>query len=265
MSLVTVDFRESKLLESLQKLKEKYTNITVESSNLLLGDITIHNSEMIIERKTWADLEASIKDGRYEEQSHRLKDAKEEGFSIYYFLEGDLSKYRGRLPTTTLISTMYSLTRKGFFVIQTKSVDDTALFILQFADKSHRDQNKNKVSTYESVSLNKKKNSHITQENISVYMLAQIPNMSTVISTCILEKFNGRITNLILELQKNPDVLDGIYTTSTDGKKRKISKNVIDNIKLFLTSEKIVETNPEKIVETKVKKRVMKTTSKQES
>ena len=265
MSLVIVDFRESKLLESLHKLKDKYINITVESSNLLLGDITIHNSEMIIERKTWADLEASIKDGRYEEQSHRLKDAKEEGFNIYYFLEGDLAKYRGGLPTTTLISAMYSLTRKGFFVIQTKSVDDTALFILQFADKSQREQHKNKVSTYESVSLNKKKNSHITQENISVYMLAQIPNMSTLISTCILEKFNGRITNLILELQKNPDVLDGIYTTSTDGKKRKISKNVIDNIKLFLNPEKIVETNPEKIVETKVKKRVTKTTSKQDS
>lgn len=234
---ITIDFRESRLMESLELLKCKYENIRIGHSNLHLGDITIHNGDIIIERKTWADLEASIKDGRYEEQSHRLKEAKEEGYNIYYFLEGDLSRYRGRLPVTTLISTMYSLTRKGFYVIQTKSIDDTALYIMQFTDKGMRDLSKNKLNTYESVSLNKKKNSLITRENIGVYMLAQIPNISITNATCILEKFQGNISNLILEIQNNPNALDGITHTTKDGKKRKISKSVIENIKLFLQKE----------------------------
>jgi ERCC4-type nuclease len=240
---ITVDFRESNLLLSIKSLNSKYENIKVEQSNLFLGDITIRNGDIIIERKTWADLEASIKDGRYEEQSHRLKEAKEEGYNIYYFLEGDLSRHRGRLPTTTLISTMYSLTRKGFYVIQTRSVDETALFIMQFADKGIRDLQKNKLNTYESVSLNKKKNSLITRDNISIYMLSQIPNISISNATSILERFDGSISKLILELQTNEKALDGLTQTTKDGKKRKISKSVIENIKNFLG--KVAETNSE--------------------
>jgi ERCC4-type nuclease len=137
---------------------------------------------------------------------------------------------------------MYSLTRKGFFVIQTKSIDDTASYILQFTDKGIRDQNKNKLNTYESVSLNKKKNSLITKENISVYMLSQIPGISSSNATCILEKFNGKITNLIFELQKDPNCLNGLMQTTKDGKKRKINKTIIENIKLFLGNE-VSETN----------------------
>jgi ERCC4-type nuclease len=245
---ITIDFRESKLLESINRLKDKYPNIKIEQSNLLLGDIKIHNGDNIIERKTWADLEASIKDGRYEEQSHRLKEAKEEGFNIYYFLEGDLSRHRGSLPSTTLISTMYSLTRKGFFVIQTKTTDDTALYILQFTDKDLRDQTKNKLNSYESASLNKKKNSLITRENISVYMLSQIPGISVSNATSILEHFDGKITNLIIELQTNPNILDGMTQTTKDGKKRKINKPVIENIKRFLLKD--AETNEDEVVST---------------
>jgi threonine dehydrogenase-like Zn-dependent dehydrogenase len=50
---------------------------------------------MIIERKTLADLLASIKDGRYEEQSHRLKYAS--GFpshNVLYIIEGMFSTLR---------------------------------------------------------------------------------------------------------------------------------------------------------------------------
>lgn len=247
---ITIDYRESKLLESIQKIKDKYESIIIQQDNLFLGDITIHNADIIIERKTWADLEASIKDGRYEEQSHRLKEAKEEGYHIYYFLEGDLSRYHGRLPTTTLISTMYSLTRKGFYVIQTKNIDETAFYILQFTDKCNRDLNKNKLNTYESASLNKKKNSHITKENISVYMLSQIPGVSIVNATSILEKFDGKLTNLILELQTNSNVLEGITQTTKDGKKRKVNKTVLETIKNFLVKDSEtneMSTKPEEI------------------
>jgi len=140
---------------------------------------------------------------------------------------------------------MYSLTRKGFFVIQTKNVDETALYIMQFTDKGIRDLQKNKLNSYESASLNKKKNSLITRDNISIYMLSQIPNISISNATSILERFDGSITKLILELQTNELALDGLTQTTKDGKKRKINKSVIENIKTFLG--KVAETNSETI------------------
>ena len=78
--IVKVDYREKKLISSLGSLvnaNEEYTGkITIESVNLLLGDICICDDDgreiLIIERKTLADLESSIKDTRYREQSIRL-------------------------------------------------------------------------------------------------------------------------------------------------------------------------------------------------
>ena len=234
MSII-LDFREHALMCSVEKMKDKYPDITIEQQNLNLGDILIPGNNILIERKTWSDLEASIKDGRYLEQSHRLKEATEEGYHVYYFLEGDLARHRGALPITTLISTIYSLTDKGFFVIQPRTVDETALFIFQFATKILKDsKNTSKSTSYESASLNKKKNSHITRENISLYMLAQIPGVSIINATAILESFEGHISNLILSLNENQDILNGLSQTTKDGKKRKINKNVIENIKEFL-------------------------------
>ena len=78
---IVIDRRERELInktnESLFRLPEedkKHIEIIVE--DLLIGDILIQNNEktnlLIIERKTFPDLLASVKDGRYAEQSHRL-------------------------------------------------------------------------------------------------------------------------------------------------------------------------------------------------
>lgn len=235
--LIELDYREDRLMKSCESLKEKYPEIEVKFANLHLGDIAINDSEKIlIERKTLADLEASIKDGRYTEQSFRLSQAKEEGWTIYYFLEGDLSRYSGGIKTETIISTIYSLTHKGFFVIQTKNIDDTALYLLQFSDKIRRDESgKPKTNTYESSSVNKKKNSNITRDNISLYMLSQIPNISVNVATILLEKYK-HINVLIEELNKDPTILDG-FTYIKDGKTRKMNKNVIENVKEFLLKD----------------------------
>ena len=69
MELV-IDKREHAILE---KLPENGT--TIKSEQLHLGDIQLKYNEqvkLIIERKSLKDLIASIKDGRYLEQSLRL-------------------------------------------------------------------------------------------------------------------------------------------------------------------------------------------------
>ena len=79
--MLYIDYRERTLLEECQKILPEYPAIKIESSNLKLGDMMTGHS--IIERKTWADLEASMKDKRYTEQSFRLQEAIKEGFRVY--------------------------------------------------------------------------------------------------------------------------------------------------------------------------------------
>ena len=48
---------------------------------------------MIIERKTIQDLAASIRDGRYKEQSIRLSQSNIPNHHILFMIEGDIDKY----------------------------------------------------------------------------------------------------------------------------------------------------------------------------
>jgi crossover junction endonuclease MUS81 len=257
--LIELDYRESDLYRECELLISKYSS-TLEKSNLPLGDIKFEN--VLIERKTLNDLAASIKDGRYKEQSFRLQKAKEEGFRIYYFIEGNMDLYLGKIPKETLITSIFSLTLKGFNVISTRNVKDSALYLMQFVNKwSKGDYSlKSKSNTvtnttdeickngenaekeekvveetqlkdsYVESSVTKKKNSNITVDNISVYMLCQIPGISTQTAGLLLDKY-GHISNLIREVQLSPMTT---FTYEKDGKTRKLNKTVLGNLNRFL-------------------------------
>ena len=76
---VIVDEREHDLYDKLDILMCMQTRagcVDLSKEVLPIGDVLIQTNEgkdvLIIERKTFADLLSSIKDGRYEEQSYRL-------------------------------------------------------------------------------------------------------------------------------------------------------------------------------------------------
>ena len=77
MKLV-IDNREKKLIDicnNLVKSEKTFEGIEIVLKNLELGDIIIEDDEgvelLLVERKTFDDLVASIKDGRYSEQGFR--------------------------------------------------------------------------------------------------------------------------------------------------------------------------------------------------
>ena len=73
--------------------KKDKNNINIEVLPLPIGDIILEylgKEIIIIERKSAADLEASIKDGRYEEQSYRLSNSEVHNHNIIYLIEGSL-------------------------------------------------------------------------------------------------------------------------------------------------------------------------------
>jgi ERCC4-type nuclease len=92
-----IDNRERDLIEKCGLIISNNPNmVTIETDVLPIGDILMKTDEgkdvLLVERKTLSDLIASIKDGRYEEQSHRLKNAS--GFdshNVIYLIEGMFS------------------------------------------------------------------------------------------------------------------------------------------------------------------------------
>ncbi len=87
MTVLTVDCRELKII---QKLKDLHETCVVQSMDI--GDFSFHDEKytLIVERKTWPDLRASIRDNRFREQRSRLREwkASHENRQIMYLIEG---------------------------------------------------------------------------------------------------------------------------------------------------------------------------------
>ena len=277
--LIKVDNREQELLKQIQNLVlfiPAFKQLKVETAALPLGDIIIYDDndeKLVIERKCLNDLLASIKDGRYEEQSYRLNGLNHPNHNIYYLIEGDVNKANrfkdNNIEKLTLYSAMFSLNYyKGFSVMRTLSMEETAIFIcntaskLSKSDKKAYYENKPIVKTlvqdqtsevdktisvdqtiaveqtlesdkdYISV-VKKVKKENITPENIAEIMLCQIPGISSVTAIAIMDKFKT-IPNLINEIQQNDNCLKDISYQNSKGQSRKINKTSLVNIVKFL-------------------------------
>ena len=204
---------------------------------LVLGDIVLETDDgtefAIIERKTVADLAASIKDGRYREQSARLKACSISNHNILYLIEGTLRGAKLPMPCDTLMATMVSLLfGKGFSVVRTESVEQTAQFVTVMCKKL------DKENAYLSESppqepvheAKQRKMDKITPDNIQSLMLAQIPYVSMATADAVLSQYQT-VPMLTAALQKDPACLDDVKFV---GNKRKISSKSVESIKTFL-------------------------------
>ena len=221
--------------KSLAATAAATTNHEIKSERLPLGDVILHDPSqgqglgrdiVIFERKTLADLAASIRDGRYKEQSFRLiETAAVTGFhthNIVYIIEGDLARYdeqHTQITKTALQSAMVSLMYyKGFSVVRTMNVGETADFILHFADKVAKEGPLSVADTgtatatatpiaqaYSEVSAKKEKRDYITRENIGEIMLAQVPGVSAKMAAAILAKYGGSMYEFLGDLHRKID------------------------------------------------------------
>jgi ERCC4-type nuclease len=276
---ITVDNREQELLKHISQLVlfiPAFKQLKVECVNLPLGDIIISDEteeKIIIERKSMSDLLSSIKDGRYEEQSYRLNGMKTHNHNIYYLIEGDVNKTNRFKDTSmeklTLYSAMFSLNYyKGFSVMRTFNMEESALFICNIANKLEKSVVSAKTPFYQNrlsltmdaqlgdkessvteenvqteqseqsdkdyVAVIKKiKKENITTSNIGEIMLCQIPGVSAVTSLAIMEKYKN-LPNLIKEIEANKTCLDNISYINSKGQSRKITKTSIANVVKFL-------------------------------
>lgn len=243
-----VDYREKDLYLLLEKhLELKYSNLNFELSknNLDIGDIILLDSNkeilVIIERKSLNDLLSSIKDGRYENQSHRLIQHPLKNHNILYLIEGNLS-----LPgiddseKNMIFSSIISLNLfKGFSVLRTMNKIESAQLISRMLYKYIKDSNKISNVTCNNElhvsSLKKmKKNNDVTRDNINICFLSQIPGINEKTANSINNYFeNCSFDIMIQRIREDPNILENIKI-NTNNKFRKISKNNIAKIIEFL-------------------------------
>jgi len=251
MKLV-IDIRENSLIENceyLLKTDDTFKNIAIiEKVSLELGDIIIKDSEdkeiLIIERKTISDLLASIKDGRYSEQSYRLNGIEHENHNIVYLIEGSSKDliYEKQTVYSSIFSINYY---KGFSVYRSENIKESAYILLNMCLKIKKEKDK---KPYYSLTKNletgkedekycsvikKKKNSNINKENFGEIILCQIPSISSVTAIAIMKEYKT-INNLIEKLKVDKDCLNNIKYETEKKQIRKISKTCIKNIIDFL-------------------------------
>ena len=271
---IIVDIREHVLIEKLKGIAEgSNIPIIITASTLLLGDVLFkkdNDTELILfERKSFPDLLASIKDGRYDEQSHRIiHTSGMNPHNIIYVLEGIFSTLRSPMDKKIILSAMTSLSYfKGFSVFRTATILETAELVWAMATKIQKEFEKGKqIPTYLSASssnetspdslhmnppsvqltepesygnfVKKTKRENITPENIGEILLSQIPGISNHIASEILKHFGGSFSRLIMEIKTTPEKLDSIYlesnTKNGESKRRKLSSSVIQSILRFL-------------------------------
>lgn len=259
---IIIDERERDIFNKMSELSMRSAKNTffVIRETLDIGDIILSTSPpnaeefCIIERKTFKDLLASIKDGRYEEQSHRLAYASKcPNCRIIYIIEGTIADINGTAEWKTACSAITSLSLyKGFSVLRTADARETSLLLWFMMEKIVTNKGKNKPffdeivdasgnnikeapSNYCNV-VKRVKKDNITQDNIGEILLSQIPGVSSVSAMAIMEHFSS-FYNLIESLQKDPTCLDAI-TTTKNNKTRKMSKKIIETIRHYLLYNK---------------------------
>ena len=246
-----IDCRESAIFQELSNLCKDIPHIQIVSESLDLGDIIICNDQqdilLLFERKTVSDLQSSITDGRFSEQSFRLNNLPVHNHNICYLVEGDLNKVSSysRINTNALYSSLAVIMYfKGFSLYKTSSIKETAFFIFRVGEKIHKEKYKpgfyngndkeiNNTQYCEVVKTSKKSN--VTPDNIGILMIMQIPGISASSAQVIMKKYKN-ITVLIEALKNNDPELFNLRLESSSSS-RKISKTSIQNLKLYLLSD----------------------------
>ena len=190
--LFQIDNREHKLIQELQT---RSLAAPFEIAQLPIGDVVIGSTTF--ERKTLADLQASVKDGRYREQKKR---AVANGIALSYVIEGafrfsdatDESKMLTGCVVNTLVRDRIPI------VFCPGGLAETADFIECLVRRMAADPAKYQIpsepgsasaSYTSSICLKKKEN--VTPETCLVLQLACIPGISSKKAQDILAAHPG--------------------------------------------------------------------------
>lgn len=228
-----LDSREYKLKDLLE---EKGIEFQVEM--LELGDIHFYdeNYRLIIERKTFQDLQSSIRDSRFREQRSRLLLWRnEENQKFLYFMEGEDKEDEFIMEKRTMERLMIGYQIPILFM---KSLEDTRDKIIDWI----RLESLDKLFKVRSIELDqiesrlsyKIKKNYQNEKLFFMEILSHIKGISPSISLSIGNKFLS-LKNFILLYQENyeewEEKLKSLEYETPKKNKKKINLNIIEKIK----------------------------------
>ena len=175
----------------------------VSRQRLDVGDVLIRNEStgvaVCVERKTHADLCASIVDGRLAEQKSRMV---EPTVRYVYAVEGSTVEpwdgfYRGSMRNRCIWGALVKLQlRDGFPVVHTRSPEDTAALVVYLAGQLRDDGLEPKARSNVVSGVQKRKRDNLS-DPVAVLrgMLTVIPGMSVARADVVLRTF-GTVVQL---------------------------------------------------------------------
>lgn len=172
-------------------------NITYKRERLDVGDFMIEGQDMmiVIERKTWSDLSASICDGRWLEQKSRMNSDDNEKKTLFaYIIEGPLidwnpfqnSKMNPKSIWGALIKAQL---RDGFYVFHTADKKSTAEIVVYISKQINNFNDLKNTRIVCGVGHKRKRDNLIDTHSVMIAMLTVIPGMSRLKADAILKNF----------------------------------------------------------------------------
>ena len=256
--IIKVDNRENELLGHIKQLVlfiPIFKQIKIVTENLPLGDFIIADEKedkIIIERKTISDLLASIKDGRYDEQSYRLNGLNHHNHNVIYLIEGDVNKANNRFKSDnkteklTAYSAMFSLNYfKGFSVFRTFTMEETALMICNMTYKLEKGASSGKKGFYQNLTNYAHVETVINAQQVGGD-LPETPNNET--PNVDIEQSEKDYVNVIKKVKKEnitPDNIGEIMLCQIPGISSVTALAIMDKFKTLPELIKQVESNNE--------------------
>jgi len=224
-----------------------------------IGDILFRIGEeivLVIERKSVADLGASICDGRAREQKARLLHTGIPRDRVMFLVEGNLNKPLdkkvGSLSVGTLFGSMINTQlRDGVRVWRTSSLSETAEFVKKLHQKLCADYNEfwkynegceMSAGNY-SASLKKSKKANMTPKVWLIAQLSLIPQVTEKVAVEIV-KWYPSIFALFSAYEQFPDeddrasdrasLLEDITYSTSSGKDRRLGPKLSKRIYSFM-------------------------------
>jgi ERCC4-type nuclease len=244
-----VDYRERAVLDALTPgpttymVKGKSHPLPVESVTLHVADFHILRDgkpALFVERKTVADMVASISTGRYREQKARLLRAASEtaGCKVVYLVEGPMdgsTLFMSAATGGTSIDMMRKLlvrasVKDGCYIVNTMSANETAAMLTYMAALVHEFGFTTDGTEAAAVTAHKdypalvrtEKKANMTPPIMQQCMLRVVPGVSDKIAHVLLAKFDG-LLGLVEALKVDRNAVAAVeYETGDKGKKRKI-------------------------------------------
>lgn len=246
ISLV-VDTREHQANECLTSQKDNFIVQQLDIGDFQIVQKNIDNdgkeTDMVlfaIERKSLADLHASIKDGRYHEQKCRAVNAygrtrfayicELEGFSNFWSDETVLLKGKDPMCTTKQIQSaiVNTMMRDGIPVFFSTGVSDTCNLVKNILLKVTQDSShfvKNVIdingNSYKACHTTKKKANVKDPKTVAELQLSMIPGVSIANASTIIKTLKAfSITDVIVHLKNHPNPKNVLMNMDGIGKKK---------------------------------------------